>query len=810
LGRVSSRLVAAATLVVVGLMVGPQAVLGSDPQAPTNVLASLSTTAYNYVDVSWDAPSSTPIGMGVTGYLATASPGGKTCGTGRATTETCTVKGLTLGTAYTFTVQALFRNPLTGAQNYGPASDPSTPITPARPPDTPLNVTGVPGDGQVEVTWNKSRNDGGSPITAYVATASPDGQFCTSTDPEISRCTVTGLTNGTPYTFTVIATNAIGSSLPSDPSPKITPTNTLYVDGLNGSDQNNGACMSAPDLRPQKRGHRGSRSTAEPTCGPLKTIYKASSLIPSGLAPGWTVIVRGYSASEHVYRMDRIYEGFSSHGAPGAPITFQAEGWTRPGGKGYVKPIVDGSLAAPLVDCPIRSCTWTSEGSGAFSTYWPDKPAGWLARGAFGDAASAIFQDKTKYLWNRTSVSGLQKRARDGGYFWDAGAKRLYVAPLGGKVSGHTFEVVMDNTFFFKGEKGVSHVRVAGFQVQHSDAGIGFVNGMDYGEAYDNLTMANLYMGIHTSGRMNGSTPDPSVGHILKYNVGRYNTVQAIKISFGTQDTLVRRNLAENNALQGIKVQGTPPNGTYTGLTTNITVEFNTLRNQTYHNPDRGPSDNATGLTLANGAQHVVIDNNNIYRNGIGIHVAQEGQGPRTAPFVDIDITYNRIHDNRRFGINLFDGRYSAAAGSGDVLGTHNRYWNNYIGLMVDQRTSNKRFENETFYKNKLNGITVNGRGVGTSVTVVQSLSTNNGAYGALVSKKGTLYMRWTGLAANPKGPTRAENGGKLTPTTKHYRNAKPADYLSTSPSAANFLKIGPSSYQYKAGPKKTPIGALY
>lgn len=782
LGRVNSRLVAAATLVVAGLMVGPQAVIGSDPKAPTNVLAVLSTTADNYVDVSWDAPVAT----GVSRYEVTANPGPKSCKTSKATTRTCTVKGLALGTTYTFTVRASYAD-----LSKGPASDPSKPIKPARPPDTPLKVTGVPGDGQVEVSWNKSRNDGGSPITAYVATASEGGgQFCTSTDPAISRCTVTGLTNGTQYTFTVVATNAIGSSPASAPSAPTTPLNTLYVDGKNGSDTNNGACNA--------------EAAIPGVCGPLKTILKASSLIPSGAAPGWTVIVRGYSASEYVYRMDRIYKGFSSYGATTAngactlPIAFQAEGWTRPGGKGYVKPIVDGSLVAQ---------GWKSEGSGVFSTYWPDKPAGWLAKGAFGDGASAVFQDKTKYLWNRQSVTDLRNRRADGGYYWDSGQKLLYIAPLGGAVNGHTFEVVMDNTFFFKGELGVRCIRVAGFRIYHSDGGIGFVNGMDYGEAYDNVTLANLYMGIHTSGRMVNGTPDPSVGHRLKYNIGKFNTVQAMKISFGTQDTLIARNIAERNGLQGIKVQGNPPNGTYTGPTRNIRIINNTLRNQTYRNPDRGPSDNASGITIANGAQNVRVKGNKITNNGIGIHLTQEGVGP--GPMTDIVIVANRIWHNRRFGLNIFDGRYSAAAGSGNMLARRNLYWNNYIGVMVDKRTSNKVLAYETIFRNTLNGLNVNGRGVGTSVKVIKSLITDNGKFGALVSKAGLLYLRYAGLPANAVRAIRVA-GGTLKPTKRHYRNTRPAGYLSTKPSSADFLRISSSSPQFAAGPNGRPIGARY
>jgi len=181
----------------------------SVPSAPTGVTGTNNGASQSVV--SWTAPASNG-GTPVTGYTVTSS-GGQTCTTTGATT--CTVTGLTDGTSYTFTVTA------TNAVGTGPASSPSAPVVPATTPDAPTAVSATTHDNsQSVVSWTAPASDGGTPITGYTATSAPGGLTCTSSS---TTCTVTGLTNGTSYTFTVTATNAVGTGPASSPSSPIVP-----------------------------------------------------------------------------------------------------------------------------------------------------------------------------------------------------------------------------------------------------------------------------------------------------------------------------------------------------------------------------------------------------------------------------------------------------------------------------------------------------------------------------------------------------------------------------------------------------------
>jgi len=91
-------------------------------------------------------------------------------------------------------------------------------------PQVPSNVVAVPGDGQATVTW-RAPLDGGSAILEYaVQVFTGDTEVRTVTAPvSETQAVITDLENGTAYTFSVAARNALGSSAASVRSVAVTP-----------------------------------------------------------------------------------------------------------------------------------------------------------------------------------------------------------------------------------------------------------------------------------------------------------------------------------------------------------------------------------------------------------------------------------------------------------------------------------------------------------------------------------------------------------------------------------------------------------
>ncbi|MFZ4723895.1 MAG: fibronectin type III domain-containing protein [Paludibacter sp.] len=90
-------------------------------------------------------------------------------------------------------------------------------------PDAPTIGLATAGNSQATIAFTAPLNNGGVTIIDYTATSNPGGKTATLTQAGSGTITVTGLTNGTTYTFTVKARNVVGNSIASAASNAVKP-----------------------------------------------------------------------------------------------------------------------------------------------------------------------------------------------------------------------------------------------------------------------------------------------------------------------------------------------------------------------------------------------------------------------------------------------------------------------------------------------------------------------------------------------------------------------------------------------------------
>lgn len=163
--------------------------------------------------------------------------------------------------------------------------------TPASPPNAPTIGTATAGDASATVTFTPAGS--GPAATSYTATSSPGSHTATGGS---SPLTVTGLTNGTAYTFTVHATNGAGSSSESAASNSVTPSS--------GGGGGGGTTLAADTFTRADAGSLGAAETGGAWTAPSFTyaISSGKAVAPSG--GGFTIATLDLGTADMVIVVD--------------------------------------------------------------------------------------------------------------------------------------------------------------------------------------------------------------------------------------------------------------------------------------------------------------------------------------------------------------------------------------------------------------------------------------------------------------------------------------------------------------------------
>jgi subtilisin family serine protease len=190
------------------------------PMPPSSVTASANFTTVN---VSWSGArtSSTPITDYIVEFSTNAGSSWSVFADGVSTATSASLPNM----AANVTVFVRIRSVNSFGQSAPSGSANATPRAQPTAPGAPTSVAAIAGDSRASVRWVAPSNNGGAVIASYTVRSNPSGGTCVVTVVSNSSlsCVVSSLVNGTEYTFSVTATNNVGTSVASAASNPVTP-----------------------------------------------------------------------------------------------------------------------------------------------------------------------------------------------------------------------------------------------------------------------------------------------------------------------------------------------------------------------------------------------------------------------------------------------------------------------------------------------------------------------------------------------------------------------------------------------------------
>ena len=193
---------------------------GGAPTPPSSVTATANFTTIN---VSWSGARSTS--TAITDYIVEYSVNGGNSWVvfpdGVSTATSTSLPNMPVNVV----VSVRVRSVNSFGQSAPSGSATATPRSQPTSPDAPTSVSAIAGDSRASVRWVAPANNGGAVITSYTVRSNPTGGTCVVTVASNSSlsCVVSSLSNGTEYTFSVTATNSVGTSVSSSASNAVTP-----------------------------------------------------------------------------------------------------------------------------------------------------------------------------------------------------------------------------------------------------------------------------------------------------------------------------------------------------------------------------------------------------------------------------------------------------------------------------------------------------------------------------------------------------------------------------------------------------------